>query len=88
MPTLKCFNAQFAEKNTWITLFYRRLQLTIPEAGESDSGQYTCEATKDTVTASASFDVEVHIPAGDLVLDRILRKNVEYFYPAAQSLRR
>ena len=37
--------------------------LTIEEAGAGNRGTYSCEATKDGVTASCDFSVSVHIPA-------------------------
>ena len=39
-----------------------RLKLTIADAETSDSGQYTCEATRDGKTASSTFVVDVHAP--------------------------
>ena len=37
--------------------------MTITDASEDDSATYTCEATKDGVTASDDFEVDVHVPA-------------------------
>ena len=40
-----------------------RLMLTIEDAGASDRGTFTCEATKEGVSASGVFRVSVFIPA-------------------------
>ena len=51
------------EKNsTLIEFYFYRLKLTIRNANEDHAGRYTCEATKDGITASADFTVEVEMP--------------------------
>ena len=39
-----------------------RLMLTVSEADAGDSGTFTCAATKDGVTATTDFTVDVHMP--------------------------
>ena len=39
------------------------MRLTISDADADDDGTYTCQATKDGVTASDDFDVDVVMPA-------------------------
>ena len=46
-----------------LKISYFRLRLTIKNADADDDATYTCEATKDGVTASDDFEVDVVMPA-------------------------